>query len=92
MARSADGQLAKTGKIAVDGEGHVYVADYGNNRVQKFDSKGDFLAKWGNRGNGHFIGPVDIALDGQGNVYVVEADSNRVQKFDNTGQFLSTRP
>lgn len=31
------------GDVAVDGSGNIYVADTGNNRVQKFDSSGNFL-------------------------------------------------
>ncbi|MCP5017469.1 MAG: 6-bladed beta-propeller, partial [Ketobacter sp.] len=33
--------------IAVDGSGNVYVVDFENHRIQKFDSEGDFLTKWG---------------------------------------------
>jgi tripartite motif-containing protein 71 len=33
---SGDGQFGEPGGIAVDGAGNVYVADTGNNRVQKF--------------------------------------------------------
>ncbi|MBL8994484.1 MAG: hypothetical protein JNM63_14160 [Spirochaetia bacterium] len=31
------------GDVAVDGSGNVFVADTGNNRIQKFDSSGNFL-------------------------------------------------
>ena len=33
--------------IAIDSSGNVYVADYGNNRIQKFTSNGNFITKWG---------------------------------------------
>ena len=38
--------------IAVDSSGNVYVADYSigftdNDRIQKFDSDGNFITKWG---------------------------------------------
>ena len=36
--------------VATDFAGNVYVTDEINNRVQKFDSRGNFLAKWGKRG------------------------------------------
>jgi hypothetical protein len=39
------------GGIAVDEFGNVYVADYGNDRVQKFTSDGQFLVQWGGRCN-----------------------------------------
>ena len=33
--------------IAVDSSGNVYVADADNNRIQKFNSNGTFITKWG---------------------------------------------
>ena len=33
-----------------DGDGNVYVVDYSNIRVQKFDNQGDFISKWGTKG------------------------------------------
>lgn len=33
--------------IAVDTNGFIYVCDTGNNRIEKFNSKGQFILKWG---------------------------------------------
>jgi hypothetical protein len=33
--------------IGIDATDHVYVADYSNNRIQKFDSNGNFERAWG---------------------------------------------
>ena len=33
--------------IAVDSSSNIYVVDGANNRIQKFNSKGDFLLMWG---------------------------------------------
>jgi DNA-binding beta-propeller fold protein YncE len=35
-AGSGDGQFSTPRGIALDGSGHVYVADSGHNRIQKF--------------------------------------------------------
>lgn len=35
--------------IDLDNEGNVYVADRENNRIQKFDAKGNFIALWQNK-------------------------------------------
>jgi DNA-binding beta-propeller fold protein YncE len=58
--------------IAVDPSGNVYVADTGSDRIQKFDSNGNFLAKWGSfgTGDGQFHSPYGVAVDSSGNVYV----------------------
>src|SRR5437899_4139618 len=63
--------------VAVDFAGNVYITDEINNRVQKFDSRGNFLAKWGKEGNGpgQFNGPWGIAVDALGNVYVTDTRS-----------------
>jgi sugar lactone lactonase YvrE len=79
------------GDVAVDGQGNVYVADMGNRRVQKFDSTGKFLLKWGSEGtgDGQFRSAGSIAVDGDGNVYVGDDIAISVQKFDPTGKFLA---
>src|SRR5437868_12773438 len=45
--------------VAVDAADNVYVADTNNNRIQKFNSTGTFLTKWGSNGtgDGQFNGP-----------------------------------
>lgn len=76
--------------LAVDSAGNVYVSDYGNRRIQKFDNNGNFLHTWGIKGsgNGQFQAPAGIAI-GQDYVYVVDNDLNRVQKFDTVGKYIT---
>ena len=80
------------GSVAVDEQGHVYVGDVANARIQKFDNNGQFLATWGSRGfaDGQFSAPTGVAVDRQGNVYVVDAYRKDIQKFDSNGRFLAT--
>jgi len=51
-------------RIAIDSQDHVYVADIGNHRIQKFIKEGKFLNKWGRpgHGNGEFKYPHGIAI------------------------------
>ena len=72
--------------------GNVYVGDFGeNNRIQKFDSDGNLITKWGTpgTGDGQFITPTAIAIDSSDNIYVVDAGNNRIQKFDGDGKFIT---
>jgi DNA-binding beta-propeller fold protein YncE len=77
--------------IAADSENNVYVADTGNHRIQKFDSNGTFITKWGGSGNadGRFQFPQGIAVDSENNVYVADTENNRIQKFDSNGTFIT---
>jgi DNA-binding beta-propeller fold protein YncE len=88
---SANGEFIAPAGVAVDGSGNVYVADFINNRIQKFSSTGTFITTWGSVGTGigQFNLPVDLAVDGSGNVYVVEQINHRVQKFDNLGNHIT---
>jgi hypothetical protein len=86
-----DGQFNNPIGVAIDARGHVYVADTGNDRIQKFDAKGKFLAKWGScgNGNGQFHWPLGVAVDAKGNVYVADSDNHRIQVFDSDGSFIT---
>jgi tripartite motif-containing protein 71 len=70
--------------VAVDSpSGNVYVADEGNNRIQKFISNGTFITESGSNGNssGQFINPHGVTVDSSGNVYVADFWNNRIQVF-----------
>ncbi|MDY0128785.1 MAG: PKD domain-containing protein, partial [Methanosarcina vacuolata] len=76
--------------VAVDSSGNVYVTD-DSDQIQKFDSSGKFIAKWGSEGsgNGQFNNPHGVAVDSSGNVYVADSGNNRIQKFDSSGKFIT---
>lgn len=86
---SGDGQFNKPHGIAIDSHGNIYVADTKNNRIQKFDSAGNFIRKWGSLGTGagQFTSPQKIVIDSADHIWVGETRS-RIQKFDSDGNFL----
>ena len=49
---SGEGQFNRPSGMTVDTAGNFYVADTFNNRIQKFDSAGNFLMSWGGGGSG----------------------------------------
>ena len=77
------GEFNTSTGVAVDSAGNVYVADYQNNRIQKFTSNGRYVASWGRAGSaeGEFNRPSDVAVDLSGDVYVADSYNNRIQKF-----------
>lgn len=87
----APGALSDPSGVAVDAGGNLYVADSGNNRIQKFAPDGRFLKAVGSGGSGEgeFNQPADLAVDAKGNVYVVDTWNHRVQKFDSELKFLA---
>ncbi len=93
-AGSGDSQFTEPEGIAVDRRGYVLVADTGNNRIQKFRRNGDFVMKWGQKGNGpgQFDKPVYIIPDfndeSANRYYICDQGNNRIQVFDEYGKYL----
>jgi len=78
------------GKVVVDPNGNLIVADTQNNRIQVFNSSGMFLRKWGSYGSGcgQFNWPYGVAVDATGNVFVADIGNNRIQVFNSSGTLL----
>ena len=73
------------------GTGELYVSDgYGNGRVHKYSSDGQYLFSWGQHGTdpGQFNLVHSIATDGEGRVYIADRENHRVQVFDDQGSYL----
>lgn len=78
--------------VAVSPSGSVFVSDgYGNYRVQKFSSDGQYVKSWGGpgRGPGEFNLPHYLDVDESGNVYVCDRENGRIQVFDEDGKYLA---
>lgn len=43
---SGPGQFNNPGRVAVDPSGNVFVADFGNDRIEKCDGNGKLLMSW----------------------------------------------
>jgi DNA-binding beta-propeller fold protein YncE len=77
------------GGIAVGGS-YVYVADSGNNRIQRFTLAGTEPLAWGTKGSapGDFSYPRAVAAN-ESEVIVADDDNHRVEKFAPEGAFQS---
>ncbi len=75
--------------LAVDSREDIYVADGGNNRIQKFDKSGNYILTIGKKGQGpgEFTDISDILVDEENNVYVLGA--RRIQIFNSSGEYLN---
>lgn len=78
--------------MAFDEEGHIYVLDSGNHRIQKFDADGRYLTTIGNQGQGpgEFQYPQSIDVDSNGMLYVSESMNRRIQILNPEGKEQKT--
>ena len=89
----------KPHSVAVDSDGNVYVADYGNHRIRKITSGGDVTTLAGNGEAGfangagataQFNGSLGVAVDSSDNVYVADVRNHRIRKIDTTTREVTT--
>jgi sugar lactone lactonase YvrE len=90
MSGGGNGQFNGPMDIGIDSADNVYVLDTHSYRIQKFDSNGNFITKWGSPGlgEGEFNVPEGLAVDSAGNVYVADTRNARIQLFDTNGTFI----
>ena len=76
--------------IAVDSNGNVYVADWGNNLIREITSGGvvTTLAGSGTAGSANgketsasFYGPAGVAVDSSGNVYIGDSQNDLIREI-----------
>lgn len=77
--------------IAGDLRGHIYIADTGNNRIEKFTTGGTLVAVWNKIGGfpDTFSTPRGIAVDGGGNVYIANTSSNQIDELSASGTLIA---
>jgi len=87
---TGNGQFNRPFGAAVDASGNVFVVDRENNRVQKFNSKGEYLSQFGSTGsgNGQFKEPRSIAVGPDGHLWVTDTGNSRIQEFSAAGSYL----
>jgi DNA-binding beta-propeller fold protein YncE len=84
------GYLGTPTNIAVDPDGLIYVVDTIPNRVEVFDTEGNYVRGFGEQGTsaGTFARPKGIAIDSDGHVYVADSEFNKFQIFTPEGKPL----
>jgi DNA-binding beta-propeller fold protein YncE len=77
--------------IACDDAGYVYVNDYGNDRICKLDSDGNFILSFGGKqpdsGFSGLQSPAGLVVK-DGTVYVADSLRKSIYEFDGDGNYL----
>ena len=87
---SGNGEFNFPMGITVDKDENIYVADFYNNRVQKFDKNGVFTTSWGNDDN--LSAPSGICIGQNDEVFVSDTAAERIQVFQDDGTFIRSLP
>ena len=82
-----NGWFAVTTSVVVGPDGNVFVADFYNDRIQKFDRDGTFLTAFGKTGDGpsQFNHAIAVAVAEEESVFVADFLNNRIEKWRPNG-------
>lgn len=88
--------------IAIDQNGHVYVAERRGNRIRKIDAQTGLISSIAGTGSAGFSGdgslattakiahPELIAIDSQGDLFITDRSNSRIRKIDMETGLIST--
>lgn len=91
---ATEAQLNFPTAVAVDVQGHLYIADTMNHRVRRVDAKTGIITTIAGTGQARFSGdggpadhaalnePAALAVDTQGQLYIADQSNNRVRSVD----------
>jgi len=84
-----NGQFVGPQNLTVDEDGYLYVVDYGNMRISKFDPDGVFILSFGQRSAVFpgMLSPTGIAA-GEGKIFAADSVTKAIYMFDPNGNYL----
>lgn len=90
-SKKREGRMKNPHGVAINGQGVVYVADTGNQRIDAFSPEGVFLFGFGPKvGSYMLLEPVAVAWDDAGFVYFVDKGLKRVFKCEPSGAYIAS--
>lgn len=91
---AVEAQLNFPGAVAIDQQGHVYIADTMNHRIRKVDANSGLITTIAGTGQKRWSGdggpavaaalnePTALALDEKGRLYIADQSNHRVRRLD----------
>lgn len=83
---SGDGEFSSPVGILIDSSDTIFILDTGNNRIQLFDTAGQFQRGWDG-----IQAPISMAVDSMDNRYVLSS-SGTISKYDSDMNLLTSWP
>lgn len=76
--------------LAIGRNGHLFVSEFGGDRIVRMNRRGGNITRFGNSGTGEggLLGPQFLADGGKGYVYVTDQGNRRVSKFSYEGEYI----
>ena len=88
---SQQNQFNEPNEIAINSQGHIYISDKINNRIQIYDSGRNFIGEITSYGDEQkFNLPHSIAIDRYNNVYIADLGNNKIVVLDSNGNLKFT--
>jgi YD repeat-containing protein len=86
QAGAGAGEFNDVAGLSVDTSGNLWVADYGNNRIQEFNEKSQYVQaiEKAGPGGGKLEGPADLTFSG-GTLYATDYRNNTVEEYSTSG-------
>ncbi len=78
--------------VALDSVGNIYVTDWRNKKVSKFNQEGKFILNFESKAKVYMKlkGPAGIAIDSNDNIYVVDQYVAKVFKYNTKGEYVGS--
>lgn len=92
LTGSGPGEFRDPYAISISPMGYLYVADTGNNRIQKFDLAGNFLSEVGGFGwdREQFDRPTDVCAELGLELFVADHQNGRIERYDKDLNYISS--
>jgi hypothetical protein len=79
-------------EIESDEEGNIFILDYRECLIKKFDPQGRFIRQFGRRGQGpgEFQNPYSMVISHRNKIYVGDPGLNKIEEFSLNGEYKQT--